>query len=335
MDFLWHIELHRDYHRFPDIFWKSNAEIARPCVSVGKLCKQYELWRRRQLALCALHVYLSHFDGFIGSSNLPSDFFDFTVNILQRRHQSFIAHRGVEPVVLLSPGVSFRTDFVLESYVQEAIDTGKLVMVRAGAFGGELSGLWVIPSCLQDEFCKPLLGSVVERYAGDDLGYWLGVAKRTTGIIDHMTISLDNEVPQYATTSLPWYDDLVIGEPLSAHHYPAWTREEFAEWASNQRFRFASTMRSCPHEYILLGNGDLESQKQYLMAIDCLHRNTFVNQWFRYFQFAVCIDGHRYWYSEDTVSLLNRTSEALQHRIFAEDGKDRFGRKIRTEAAGE
>ena len=63
------------------------------------------------------------------------------------------------------------------------------------------------------------------------------------------------------------------------------------------------------------------------MAIDYLYRNVYIDQWNRRFQFAVNVDGHKYWYCT-AISLLNRTSRELEKRIFVEDGNDEFGRKI-------
>ncbi|MBR2586473.1 MAG: hypothetical protein IKE64_13695, partial [Thermoguttaceae bacterium] len=83
----------------------------------------------------------------------------------------------------------------------------------------------------------------------------------------------------------------------------------------------------CPHEYILIDKSNLDKQKEYLLAVDYLHRNTFIDQWYRRFQFAVHEDGCKYWHCGG-IDLMNRTSKELQRRIFEEDGKDENGRTI-------
>lgn len=325
MNFLWHIELHRDYHRFPALFPKNEGEAEEFALTrfpFGEQCERYERWRRKQPRRGSyhLHVYLSHFGDFIGAAKLPTDFFDFTVNILRRRHQAFLEYRGGEPVVLLAPGAAFRQDFSLDDYVREANETGKLIIIKPSATAGELSGLWVIPPELQKTFAQPIPDEFAQRFGGNDLPYWLALAAQTTGWLEYQDDRLENLVQEYQSADEPLPQVPIAGAPLASDYYPAWTRDQFIDWMAKRKFRFAKTMRWCPHEYIVLDQMSFEEQKEYLFAIDYLHRHTIIDQWYKRFQFAVIEDGYKYWHCGG-IDLLNRTSDELKQRIFSEDGR--------------
>lgn len=333
MHLLWHLEPHRDYHLFPRLCaydsGPGDGSIAPSRFPISTLCERYERWRRRQERpdQFSLHVYLSHFGDFLPSPDLPKDFFDFTVNILQRRHQALIEHQCDEPIVLLSPGVAFKEDFDLERHFWTAEMSGRLTIVKPVGHEEMLSGLWVIPSRLQRLFCQKIPDQIARRYRGDDIPYWLSLAKNTVGWIETYDRGLENLVEQYRSGELPFPEVPITEEVLTSHPYPSWTRGEFTGWMAKQSFRFAKTMRWCPHEYILLDKRNLDKQKEYLLAVDYLHRNTFIDQWYKRFQFAVLEDGHKYWHCGG-IDLINRTSKELQRRIFKEDGKDENGRTI-------
>ncbi|MBQ1455958.1 MAG: hypothetical protein IIZ25_08950 [Thermoguttaceae bacterium] len=333
MHLLWHLEPHRDYHLFPRLCaydsGPGDGSIAPSRFPISALCQRYERWRRRQdnPSQYRLHAYLSHFGDFLPSPDLPEDFFDFTVNILQRRHQAFIEHQCDEPIVLLSPGAAFKENFDLERRIYEAHLCDRLIIVKPSGHEGMLSGLWVIPPRLQKIFCQEIPEEIVLSYRGDDIPYWLSLADNSVGWVEFQDPCLENLVEQYQTGELPFPEVSITGEPLASHPYPSWTREEFTGWMAKQSFRFAKTMRWCPHEYILLDKSNLDKQKEYLLAVDYLHRNTFIDQWYRRFQFAVHEDGCKYWHCGG-IDLMNRTSKELQRRIFQEDGKDEHGRKL-------
>ena len=205
--------------------------------------------------------------------------------------------------------------------------SGRLTIVKPVGHEEMLSGLWVIPSRLQRLFCQKIPDQIARRYRGDDIPYWLSLAKNTVGWIETYDRGLENLVEQYRSGELPFPEVPITEEVLTSHPYPSWTREEFTGWMAKQSFRFAKTMRWCPHEYILIDKSNLDKQKEYLLAVDYLHRNTFIDQWYRRFQFAVHEDGCKYWHCGG-IDLMNRTSKELQRRIFKEDGKDENGRTI-------
>ncbi len=329
MHILWHLEFHVDYSRFPAIDWNEEKEVAPAVFSeIPKQCKAYELWRRRQSVECNLHIYQSHFADFAKFANtLPQDFFDFRVNILERRHQAFLEWQQREaPLVLLSPGVILSLELDIAPFTEEALQKKTLVSIAPKNETGELSGLWVIPPDVQKVFCSPLTISTVNEYKDDDLGYWWGLAKKVNEPIILESEFLSNYLPQYSTGSR-LHAPIIDESETTIPDYQKWSKQEFIDWMAKQTFRFAKTMRWCPHEYIILRNYDSAGQREYLMAIDYLHRNAVVDVWRDRFQFAVFEDGHKYWYC-GVIDLLNRTSRELEMRIFKEDGKDEHGRKI-------
>ena len=331
MHVLWHMEFHVDYSRFPAIDWNEEKAVAPAIFSdVPAQCKAYELWRRKQIVDCDLHIYQSHFADFAQYAHaLPSVFFDFRVNILERRHQAFLDWRQTEePLILLSPGVLLSPDLDIVPYVKLAMETQTLISVVPKMSDGQLSGFWVIPQNIQKVFCGPIPDSVRIVHTGNDIGYWWALAKNINAPMIIESEQLTNYLPQYsvgaelqdAPENIANVDSIV---------YPQWTTDDFVTWMSKQKFRLAQTMRWCPHEYIMLRNYDPAGQQEYLMAIDYLHRNAVVDVWRERFQFAVFEDGYKYWYC-GVIDLLNRTSKELERRIFKEDGKDEYGRKIRT-----
>jgi hypothetical protein len=224
MKFIWHREFCADYSQFPKICWDTkNDNGIKPAPMadfLGQQVKSLELWRRKYSVDMNLAVYLSHFAGFIPPPSRPEDFdfWDFQVNILQRRHQAFIENQSDEPVVLLAPGVLFSEAFDIEPYIKRAKDTNLLVIVQPeGQKIANLSGLWIVPSQIQREFCKAIPADLENRYAGADVGYWLGRAGKPIVIEDS---GLTNVFPVDAT---PDSDYNVFGsdmvKPLTTHFF--------------------------------------------------------------------------------------------------------------------
>lgn len=348
MYFLWQIELHPDYSHFPAICPCDKPEFAgiepNRFTRLADQAKGLELWRRGQKREITLSVYLSHFSGFDAHPNpLPADFFDARTNILFRRHQGFLEHRSeTEPVVLLSPGLLLDPHFDFEPALRTAEETGQLVIVTpCGKSDLPLSGLWIIPPAVQTEFCRPIPAAIAGKYRGGDIGYWLAAASRLGKPVYLESEFLENLLPEYAEgTAEPALADLSLNPPLTVSPYPAWTEEEFLAWMDSQRYRLASTMRWCPHEYIIIDrvyrentkywdSRPFEDQLNYLMATDYIYRHSHIDQWYSRFQIAAVIRNRKYW-NCGSIDLLNATDEDLKRRIFKEDGKDEFGKPIKT-----
>ena len=101
------------------------------------------MWRRRSYRSWDLHVYMSHFSAFERHPvSLPQDFFDFSVNILKRRQQSFIEWRNYEePVVLLAPGLIIGEQFDIEPFINQAMTEDRPVSVMPQDSSALLGGL--------------------------------------------------------------------------------------------------------------------------------------------------------------------------------------------------
>ena len=330
---IWHREFHVDYSQFPAIDWMARENAGKgiapaPMYEITDMqVTAYELWRRKQKRKFSLSVYQSHFAEFaMYPHNLPVDFFDFHVNVLQRRHQAFIENRSeTQPVIMLSPGVVIDECFDIEPYIKTAMEKDSLVVVGVSFYSHiNLMGLWIVPPRIQKEFCRPIATQSAEQHFDDDVGFWLKRAGSTVFVNDSNLVNVLPAMADYTKKG----EDMTIGElPLTGHKYPAWTTDDFRQWMTKQSFRLAQTMRWCPHEYIFMWNRTLESQMEYLLAIDYVNRNAIVDEWNGKFKLAAIVDGYKYWYV-GVVDLLNRTSQELQRRIFAEDGKDENGRKI-------
>ncbi|MBR2693842.1 MAG: hypothetical protein IKE69_06475 [Thermoguttaceae bacterium] len=311
MKVLWHVEFTRDYRKFP------NFEKIEPSLftRLPEQCKRFELWRRRHRFDADLSVYFSHFPGFMIPTTDP--FFDFHVNILERRHQAFVASRNEDAVILLTPGILLEPEFNINRYIEKARTTGSLVSVTCDKkypFGG----LWVIPRDILTIFSRPL---PADARNCDDIAYWRHLANRNNRFLLEIDKTISNYLPQYAGAAAEY---VPTGGETTDYSYVPWTLDDFRAWEKSEKFIFAKTMRWCPHEYVYIWKRNEEETKKWLMAIDFLYRHSRIDQWYSRFQIASFIDGSKYW-NCGTYDLENRTNRDLQRRIYLEDGKDEYG----------
>ncbi len=317
MKVLWHIEFTRDYRNFP------HFEGAEPSffTRLGDQCRMFELWRRRCRFDSDLSVYFSHFPGFMIPD--PDPFFDFHVNILERRHQAFAACKDEDAVILLSPGILLGAGFDVTPYIEKAVKTESLVSVSPDE-KYLLGGLWVIPRRILTRFARKLPAGAGNC---DDIAYWHRLAGRDSRFLLEVDENISNYLPQYSGTAA---DDVPAGGEAISCSYTPWTLADFRAWEKNEKFIFAKTMRWCPHEYVYIWKRNESEMKKWLMAIDFLFRHSYIDEWRGRFQIASFIDGSKYW-NCGTYDLENRTNRELQRRIFLEDGKNEFGNRLQAE----
>ena len=317
MKVLWHIEFTRDYRKFPYFEGVEPSLFTRH----AEQCKRFELWRRRHNFNSSLSVYFSHFPGFLTPA--PDPFFDFHVNILERRHQAFAACKDEDAVILLSPGILLEPEFNASPYIEKAVETESLVSV---SFDEKhlLGGLWVVPRGILSIFSQPL---PADARNCDDIAYWHHLAKKDGRFLLEIDRNISNYLPQYAGGG----DEYVPTDAAPTDYsYSPWTLADFRTWEKNENFIFAKTMRWCPHEYVYIWKRNESEMKKWLMAIDFLFRHSYIDEWRGRFQIASFIDGSKYW-NCGTYDLENRTNRELQRRIFLEDGKDVFGNRLQAE----
>ena len=333
MKILWHWELHKDYSQFPKFDqYETDELVPSAFVNTGDQCRAFELWRLKQNRGYSLSVYLSHFEGFIPPA-FDDDFFDFRCNIAERRYQSFynalIANDNKESVLLFSPGLILEEDFDIEPWIEEAEQEQRLIVLTDKSHE-LLSGIWVIPYTVLDLFSYQ--GELDISAYSSDIVYWLALANSLKEPAVFEVSGFSNYLPEY-TRAIQDYKSVSIKPSESREHnlsIPEWTDADFDEWIGKQTFHFAKTMRWCPHEYVYIWDRDLEDQKNVLMSMDYVYRNAVIDQWKDRYQIAVYRNGHKYWQVR-AIDILNRTSKELERRIFLEDGKDEFGRKLQRE----
>ena len=327
MRILWHWELHKDYSKFPVIDYFEHPELTATSFNqMEDQCRSFELWRQKQKREYELSVYMSHFDGFI-SPAFEDDFFDFRCNIADRRYQSFYNaytdNTDNEITLLFSPGLLLEEDFDIEPWIEKAEQEQRLIVLTDNT-GELLSGIWLIPKNILEAFSHQ--GRVDIAQYSSDIDYWLDLANTVKEIGVFEVSGFSNYLPQFAKATKE-RSNIQLDQKEYISTIPEWSDNDFDEWISKQSFRFARSMRWCPHEYIYMWDRELDDQKNYLMALDYVHRNAQVDRWKDRFQLALIRDGHKYWYVK-VIDLLNRTSRELERRIYLEDGKDEFGRKL-------
>ena len=329
INLLWHWENQRDYSRLPS-FDRERYPDLRPAEfnRMPDQCKAYELWRRNQPREYRLRIYQTHFPGFIPPP-FDDPFFDYHCNLHKRRHQAFLdSYYEGKTAVMFSPGLIPAEDFEIESAIERA-ESGKRLVILTDA-AGEQALVWILPADFLKLFAQPISAELMDRCDWDDLTYWFSLAGLLAPPLFRPWQGLTDYLPKYSRIPEGRAPLSGIGraDPAPADTCEAWSDRQFDEWIGRQTFIFAKTMRGCPHEYIYIWKRSYEERKNYLRAIDYMHRNAHIDVWHNRYQAALLRDGHKYGYC-GTIDLLNRTSRELQRKIFLEDGKDENGRPLK------
>ena len=303
----------------------------------------YEMWRRKQSFECSLHLYQTHFYGchtpidITGHESFFAKYpeWTFTSNLWERRHQAFIEQMSNEPMVLLG----CNTLIPLELDITGALDQCKQGEVDLYSFQRtnadsdcpadqlQLTGLWIISPRLQKVFASLDRTCFVEDNRNDL--FLANIAKH----LDWCKIKvemLDTEVVgnqyEYANKK-PFVADHWKTVETIENPYIRWNFEDFDQWRKKFTWKLAKTMRWCPHEYVMPNSHGITMMDLYLPC-DYIWRNVVVDLWRKQAMPALFIGSDKYW-AHCYALIVNHTSKELEQRIFAEDGKDEFGRKIK------
>ena len=303
----------------------------------------YEMWRRKQPFECSLHLYHTHFYGChtpIDATGHESFFAKYpewalTSNLWERRHQAFIEQMSDEPMVLLGCNTLIPEDLdltdALNQCKREEVDLYSFQRTNATDSDYpsdqlQLTGLWVISPRLQKYFASLNQTYFVEENRNDlflaNIAERLDWCKTKIEMFDVATVGNQYE---YANKQPFIADKWSLVETIE-NPYPHWTFDDFDQWRKKYEWKFAKSMRWCPHDYVCPGSHGTNMMDLFLPC-DYIWRCGVVDIWKNRPSPAVFIGSDKYWASCYTI-IVNHTSKELERRIFAEDGKDEFGRKL-------
>ena len=329
----------------PFVTWTDKSVFTR-CFDecIRPQMKAYEMWRRRQSFACSIHLYHSHFYGChtpidaVGHESFFAKYPEWALvsNLWERRHQAFIERMSDEPMVLLG----CNTLIPLELDITEALGLCQREEVDLYSFQRtdsansdypsdqlQLMGLWIISPRLQKYFASLDRTCFVENNRNDlflaNIAGQLDWCKTKIEMLDMPTVANQYE---YANKKPFVANQWTLTENIE-NPYIRWNFDDFDQWRKKFTWKFAKTMRWCPHDYVCPGAHDVNMLDLYLPC-DYIWRNGVVDLWRNRPSAALFIDSDKYW-ADFYTFIINHTNKKLEQRIFAEDGKDEFGRKIK------
>lgn len=297
--------------------------------------RAYEEWRKRQPLNCDLHVFHTHFYGHFKPYQITEDVqaeFDAVPwwpkgpNLWQRRHQAFRDYCNDEAVMLLcADNVLFDPLLDMNNAIKRC-KSGQTDIISFQQYGDvELSGIWVLSTTAQKLFAS-LSSSCFNNSQRNDQ-FLLHVAQLhglkieiQQGEFETVDVRLEASGKPYD----PENHTLIFG---GIENYFRWSEEEFDQWRHSMKWRFARTMRSCPHDYVIAYVQHVTNLKMW-PAFDYILRNGFIEIWRGRYNITLVTGTDKYWVWG--INCCNHTSKELKKRIFAEDGKDENGRKIKS-----
>jgi hypothetical protein len=191
-----------------------------------------------------------------------------------------------------------------------------------------LTGIWLLSPKAQKLFASLHQSCFNENYRND---LFLARVAEDNGLKifrDAWDFQTVNNEYEFMADELPAENYAPKFADTISHPYLRWEAEDFDKWRLSHKWRFATTMRWCPHEYVVIGKQTGLTMMDLWYPLDYMYRNGEVEFWRHKVNLALHAEGHKYWGGWYTF-IINRTSDELERRIFAEDGKDEHGEPIR------
>lgn len=290
-------------------------------------CGAIRYWQDKQDFHSHLHIFQTHFyrayEPYKITESTQAVFdaapwFPRTPNLWERRHQAFRAYSDV-PALLLSDTA------MLDEFFELGEHDADIVSYQSQSDFVELEYAWLLsPKALQ--YFASLFNAVFDNQFRNDL--WLAKIAADKGLKIETVV-----IPDVANWSNEKRFELLAEENTDieaiegeSEEYFAWTSEEFDEWRNKFRWRLANSMRWCPHDYIITTTHGFNVVEAY-PAFDYMLRNCVIEFWQKTRPTICCYAGvDRYWV--EALSYVNHTNPDITRRVFMEDGKDEYGRKL-------
>jgi hypothetical protein len=250
-----------------------------------------------------------------------------TPNIWARRHQAFIEQYSDDFMMLIGANVLlddfFRVDNILANPKFDIYSfqkpPGKYEKKQKDRL--ELTGGWLLSPKVQKLFASLDRSCFNENHRND---WFLAKVAEDYGLAisrDTWDFETVNNRYEFVSEELPiaeYAPKFADTSSSQCNPYLRWEYADFDAWRKSHQWRFASTMRWCPHEYVVVGKETGLTLMDLWYPLDFMYRNGEVEFWKHKVNLAFHADGHKYWGGWYTF-IINRTSEELERRIFAED----------------
>jgi hypothetical protein len=299
--------------------------------------RHYEHWRRKQSFPCSFHFYHSHFPNAFrpidirGHEKLFAKYpeWSLTPNIWARRHQAFIEQHSDDWMMLIGANIvlddSFRVDDILADPKADIYSFQRKPKTYSKKDEKQwerlqLSGVWLLSPKAQKLFASLDKSCFNENYRNDL--FLMSVAKENGLAIKGSFREFETVNNRYEFMAKELPDDLYAPKFATkiTNPYLRWEAADFDAWHKSHKWRFAKTMRWCPHEYVVVSQQTGLTMMDLWYPLDYMYRNGEVEFWKHKVNLALHADGHKYWGGWYTT-IVNRTSEELERRIFAEDAE--------------
>jgi hypothetical protein len=322
------------FHDYWSLSLHHGKQIQDYChANANKQLRHYEHWRRKQSFSCSFHWYMSHFPNafrpidITGHEALFAKYPEWTLtpNIWARRHQAFIEQHSNDWMMLIGANVllddSFRVDEILADpqfdfySFQQPPSKYKKEEERL-----ELTGIWLLSPKAQKLFASLDRSCFNENYRND---WFLAKVAEDYGLAilrDTRKFETVNNTYEFVAKELPEADYAPQFTDKIANPYLRWEYADFDAWRKSHEWRFASTMRWCPHEYVVASKQTGLILMDLWYPVDFMYRNGEVEFWKHKVNLSYNADGHKYW-ALCYTNIINRTSDELEQRIFTKDAE--------------